>query len=105
MELDVATAPEARTRSPIAAARSINSGASAHRPCDSASLADPARDLDGLLGYPLAMVAGGSVAQRAAGRARPDPVTAPLSQAIDPLSGIEPRARHIGRQHDIGLER
>ncbi len=37
--------------------------------------------------------------------ARPVPIASQLSQAIDPLPGIEPRARGVGRQHDIGIER
>jgi hypothetical protein len=37
--------------------------------------------------------------------ARPVPVHSQLSQAIDPLSGIEPRARDHGRQRDMGIER
>ena len=37
--------------------------------------------------------------------ARPLPVAAQLSQAIDPLSVIEPGARNLSRQRDIGIER
>ena len=37
--------------------------------------------------------------------ARPARVPSQLSQAIDPLSGIELRARDLGRQRDRGIER
>jgi hypothetical protein len=37
--------------------------------------------------------------------ARPAPVHSPLSRAIDPLAGIEPRTRERGRGRDFGIER
>lgn len=37
--------------------------------------------------------------------ARPVPIASQLSEAIDPLTGIEPRARDLGRHHSIGIER
>jgi hypothetical protein len=37
--------------------------------------------------------------------ARPAPVRPPLSRAIDPLAGIEPRVRELGRRRDDGIGR
>jgi Ti-type conjugative transfer relaxase TraA len=37
--------------------------------------------------------------------ARPVAVPSPLSRAIDPLAGIEPRVRELGRRRDGGIER
>jgi hypothetical protein len=37
--------------------------------------------------------------------ARPGRVPSPCSRAIDPLAGLEPRARELDRQHDLGIER
>ena len=37
--------------------------------------------------------------------ARPVPVASQLSRAIDPLSGVEPKARDLGRLRDTGIAR